>query len=73
MSLMRLMSILCPWLPWSGKGKDGKGKDGKSKGKGKDGKGKGKGRSGTNHDNFLDIFSLLSPSTQLQLKERKAA
>lgn len=70
---MRLMSVLCPWLPWSGKGKDGKGKDGKSKGKGKDGKGKGKGRSGTNHDNFLDIFSLLSPSTQLQLKERKAA
>lgn len=52
------------WLPWSGKGKDGKGKDGKSKGKGKDGKGKGKGRSGTNHDNFLDIFSLLSRSTQ---------
>ena len=61
-------------IPWSGKGKDGKGKDGKSKGKGKDGKGKGKGRSGTNHDNFLDIFALLSTADNLsQLKERKAA
>lgn len=59
------------WLPWSGKGKDGKGKDGKSKGKGKDGKGKGKGRSGTNHDNFLDIFSMLSPSSQPVLAEGK--